>query len=118
MKKLLALLVVLVMCFPLGACMSDTKNIEAELEGYWYVQGELFERHYHFADGKYESSLSNFLGSDQSTSGTYTVMKDAIKTLAEGSSDPKYLPYTYNKDSGKLRLYWDEEKTLEIIKGK
>lgn len=118
MKKFVSLLIILAILLSLGACSSspDKETIEIELQGYWYVKGQYFERYYHFADGKYESVLSKKAG-DTYYSGTYEIRDDSIEIRQDGISESGFFPYTYNKDNGKFRLFWDDDKTMEMIKG-
>lgn len=117
MKKVLSLILVLILCLSLCACGSnDTKNIESELQGCWVVDSTEFSRSYCFDDGEFESVVFNVVGRYE-FEGTYSVGKKDITLIkidpetGENNGSTEKLPYTYNKDSGKLRLFWFDGKT-------
>lgn len=116
MKRFVSILIILVILLSLCACSSgpDNEKIESELQGYWYVKAQYFERYCYFADGQYKSVLSKKAG-DTIETGTYKIRDDSIEIIQDGISESGFLPYTYNEDNGKFRLFW-VDKTMEMTK--
>ena len=105
MKRILVGILALVMVLGLVGCGNSSKEIDEKLQGVWTVRGELYGRTYSFDNGNYESTLINPLG-ENNYSGTYKLVDEGI---IMGSDKPE-LTYIYDKESGNLRLFFNEDE--------
>jgi len=106
MKKVLAIVLLVVMLFCMTACGANTKKIDEELQGIWIVDAPLYMRGWKFNDGNYVSILQNALG-ENTYSGTYEIKKDGIYT---GGDEPSL---TYSYENGELRLFFNDEEAFK-----
>ena len=122
MKKVLSVFLALIIVVSLCACSSqngkiDTASVDQALQGSWVSGGDIGGPCYKFENG-YFASTAIVLGIQVgSNKGSYTIEDDAIKIIYSNLDDPSYLPYTFNKNTGELRLYLNEDKTNELIMG-
>lgn len=125
MKKFLAILMALVLVVLFCSCGTDKKAVDTALRGNWtsWVDGG----RYSFAEGEftirlmwqYDEETKEY--SNKEITGKYTIGKDKIKLVGkteDGEKVVENISYVYNKDSGELRLYSEEDKSMAFYKSK
>lgn len=116
MKKLIALLVVLVLCLSLCAC-SGKSDVKVALQGTWVANwtamGQQISRYYSFKGDSYTTGGVAYLGELEPESGTYKIKGSTIELIPDDGSDGGELDYSYNKNSGTLNLWWNDDVQFE-----
>ena len=122
MKKFLAILMALVLGVLFCSCGTDKKAVDTALRGNWTSLAN--GGNYSFAEGEFTIKLNEYDAetrefSDKEITGKYTIGKDKIKLVgktADGEKVVENISYVYNKDSGKLDLYPEEDKSMAFYK--
>ena len=122
MKKFLAILMALVLVVLFCSCGTDKKAIDTALRGNW--TSSVNGGSYSFAEGEFtikriEYDVETREFSYKEITGKYTIGKDKIKLVgktADGEKVVENISYAYNKDSGKLYLYPEEDKSMAFYK--
>lgn len=114
MKKITSVLsIIIIISILLCSCASNSSNVKAELVGTWAWESSSAYREFTFSsNGDYHSELVNFLGT-QFYEGTYKIEKDSI-VINDSEGDPFKLPYSYNSDSGKLTVWFNNSALTKI----
>lgn len=101
MKKLVAVLLVVVMLLSLCACGADTGEVNAALQGTWRGVTGAVTTQYKFGDGKFESSVVAAGISMGGNAGTYEITGSKIMLrFNDGRTDK--IPYKFK--NGTLTL--------------
>ena len=114
MKKIVLLFLIVSVCVSVIGCSNKTnyEAIDKELQGVWNGSREFASTVWTFDEGKFEYFAVNAFGGEINYTGEYTI-EDGKITLSTISSD---LTYTYDKQSGTLRVY-DDGKELTLFYG-
>ena len=117
MKKLIALLLVAMMCLSLAAC--DRNDIENKtyiaLQGTWVatweIKGNDLSRYFTFQGEKYTTGGVAIFGKIEPETGFFEVnVSDSIITfMPDDGSETYKRKYTYNRKSGEITLWWSAE---------
>ena len=118
MKKFIALLCIFILCVSLVACGGDEKDkIHDELQGTWTAEwnykGTNINRYYTFKGDKYTTGGSAVFGALDIETGTFEIRESTIHLIPDDGSDENDLDYTYNKSSGKITLWWNDDIQFE-----
>ena len=120
MKKILALIITVVLNFTLCVCGNvgkiDTRAITSELNGSSWAQ-IIDEKNYTAWTFDYGivavlSTIAGFRG--QADQGTFEVTEDAIALTWDEADCGRVVELYYTFENGELKLYSDEEKTMEL----
>lgn len=105
MKKLGAVLALVLIVSLLFAACGNLANVKSELVGTFHFESRQGSRTITFkGDGTYYDNTITILG-DLEETGTYEVKKDQIILISD-EGDSRTWTYNYNKDNGNLVLYY------------
>lgn len=120
MKKVGALLWAVVMCLSLVACGGNNDDVVDALQGTWVAQwtnqGYKLSRYYTFKGDSYTTGGTLASGDLDPQTGTFEVKNDTIYLIPDDGSSESDLDYTYNKSSGTITLWWNDD--IQFEKGK
>ena len=120
MKKIIALILVAMMCLSLCACGGNDDNIKDALQGSWIARwtamGQSISRYYTFKGNTYTTGGVAILGELEPTTGVFVIHNSTIELIPDDGSEPSELEFTYNEKSGELTLWWNDDVQFE--KGK
>lgn len=115
-RKIVLVCFVFIVVFMFTAC-GNKKNIDAELQGEWAFANNNFVHECVFSDGTFV--IDHYLGSSstpQTHRGTYEIdtRHNVIRCIEPGDEEGYVFDYTYNTDSGELRLSWNGNSYVKI----
>lgn len=117
MKKVSTLLLAVVMCLSLVACGRNNDDVIDALQGTWVAQwtnqGYELSRYYTFKDDSYTTGGMLISGALDPKTGTFEVKNDTIHLIPDDGSSESDLDYTYNKSSGTVTLWWNDDVQFE-----
>ena len=105
MKKFCKIFIILLVISMLVAACGNKSAVESEIIGTFSGSSDLFARSINFrANGTYYEVHVSILGTLEN-SGTYEIKGDSV-ILTDRDGDVYEWTYTYNRDNGKLTLYY------------
>ena len=117
MKKLIALLLVAVMCLSLSACGRKEDEIRNALQGSWVaewtVAGKNVSRYYTFKGERYTTGGVTFFGNLGTGRGSFEINESTIKLITDDGLSSTELKYTYDEKSGEITLWLDDDTKFE-----
>lgn len=116
MKKFIIVFLVLSICVAIVGCSNQENydEIGKKLQGIWKGKGEGYSFVYTFKNGEFEYYHVNSFGGETTHTGKYTIEDGKIAL----DNDHFYhdLTYTYDKQSGSLKVY-EKGKELNFFYG-
>lgn len=113
MKKIIAILCILILCISIIACERTDAKIHDALQGSWVAKwtaaGKNIERYYTFKGNTYTTGGTALFGKLETETGRFEIRDSTIHLIPDDGSDGKDLDYTYNKDSGTITLWWNDD---------
>ena len=120
MKKLTALFLALVMTLSLVACGNSSGKIQDALQGSWVAEwtayGKNISRYYSFKGDQYTTGGVAIFGAIDTKTGRYIIKNSSIHLIPDDGSEESDLDYAYNKSTGTLTLWWNDD--IQFAKGK
>ena len=117
MKKVLALVLAAALALSLVACGGNNDDVRDALQGTWVAQwtnqGYKLSRYYTFKDDSYTTGGTLISGDLDPKTGTFEVKSDTIHLIPDDGSSESDLDYTYNKSSGTITLWWNDDVQFE-----
>lgn len=108
---------VLVLLLSLCACGSSKSDVKDALQGTWTASwtasGQKISRYYTFKGNSYTTGGVALFGELEPETGTYEVKGSTIKLVPDDGSEGGGLDYTYNKNSGTVSLWWNDDVQFE-----
>lgn len=115
--KVLALFLVLVLSFSMVACGASKSDIKDALQGSWVAKwtmmGKQITRYYTFKGDTYTTGGVTYLGKLDPETGTYKITNEFIVLTPDDGGKSNDLEYTYNKKTGEIVLWWNEDVQFE-----
>ena len=113
MKKIIAILCILILCISVIACERTDAKIHDALQGSWVAKwtaaGKNIERYYTFKGNTYTTGGTALFGKLETKTGRFEIRDSTIHLIPDDGSNGKDLDYTYNKDSGEITLWWNDD---------
>jgi len=120
-KKLITVFFVLALSLSLCSCGGNyEKKVSDALQGSWSAEwtamGQKVSRYYTFKDNKYTTGgVAALFGDVGTETGTFEVKDKVIHLVPDDESKGKDLDYSFDKNSGTVVLWWNDE--VQLIKG-
>ena len=113
MKKIIAILLLIVVCFSFCACGNVKNALQGSWIAKWSVMDTELSRYYTFKGNTYTTGGTAMFGELDVVTGTYEIKDSTIHLIPDDGSEGGDLVYSYDNKTGKITLWWSDNIQFE-----